>query len=237
MSQTISAIPDKTLEVLARTFCREADSYGFGSVDYLRYINCLMEEFGETPDAGTLLKTSSAEGEVKPVVDALPARTERVVVREFVLENDRDLFARWLEDEYGRYFLLSRISGQRSDLEVLLSNSDHRFGVIELPCGKPIGALAYLNHDKQRHKAELRKMIGESAYRATGLAREATEIWISYGLNTLELHKIYVNTLHTHIRNIKLNESLGFKVEGLLHNEALIDGEYHDVLRMGLCAE
>ena len=37
--------------------------------------------------------------------------------------------------------------------------------------------------------------------------------------------------------NIRLNEDLGFRVEGVLRNEVLIDGTYHDVLRMGLWAE
>jgi len=30
---------------------------------------------------------------------------------------------------------------------------------------------------------------------------------------------------------------IGFKVEGILRNETLIDGVVHDVLRMGLLAE
>ena len=67
-----------------------------------------------------------------------------------------------------------------------------------------------------------------------GLAKEATRLWIQYGLSALKLKKIYVNTLNTNIRNIRLNEELGFKVEGLLCNEVFVDGQYKDVLRMGL---
>jgi RimJ/RimL family protein N-acetyltransferase len=43
-----------------------------------------------------------------------------------------------------------------------------------------------------------------------------------------------LNTINTNIRNVKLNEKLGFRVEGVLHNELYFDGEYHDVLRMGM---
>ena len=51
----------------------------------------------------------------------------------------------------------------------------------------------------------------------------------------LGLEKIYVSTLQTHIRNIQLNETIGFQVEGVLHNEVRIRDHRHDVLRMGMC--
>jgi len=95
--------------------------------------------------------------------------------------------------------------------------------------------MAFLNYDRKYKKAELRKLIGVPKLRGKGLGKEATKYWIQYGFTELGLNKIYLNTVDTNIRNIKLNEELGFKVEGILRNEILIDGNYHDVLRMGLC--
>jgi RimJ/RimL family protein N-acetyltransferase len=103
--------------------------------------------------------------------------------------------------------------------------------------GKPIGALAYLDHDVDHKRAELRKLIGDPEFRGMGLAEEATQLWIAYGIHALHLEKIYVSTLQTHINNIKLNEKIGFQVEGLLRDEVLIDGTRHDVLRMGYCTK
>ena len=77
-------------------------------------------------------------------------------------------------------------------------------------------------------------MIGDPALRGRGLGREASKLWVGYGLGALGLRKIYLNTLATHLRNIKINEEIGFRVEGILRNEVLIDGEHRDVLRMGL---
>jgi RimJ/RimL family protein N-acetyltransferase len=62
-------------------------------------------------------------------------------------------------------------------------------------------------------------------------------LWVGYGLGALGLKKIYLNTLSTHIGNIKISEQLGLQVEGILRNEVLIDGVYRDVLRMGLWHE
>jgi len=71
--------------------------------------------------------------------------------------------------------------------------------------------------------------------RSKGFAKEATKLWIHYGITKLGLKKIYLNTLYTNIRNISLNEELGFKIEGILRNEVFFDERYHDVSRMGLC--
>ena len=80
-------------------------------------------------------------------------------------------------------------------------------------------------------------MIGEPAYRGKGLAREATQLWLGYGVSALGLRKIYVDTLDNNARNIHLNEKLGFVVEGLLRAECLIDGERRDILRMALLVD
>ncbi len=108
-----------------------------------------------------------------------------------------------------------------------------RFAIVSLD-DVPIGALAYLNLDRQQGKAELRKLIGDKRARGQGYAKTATQYWIEYGISTLGLRKIYVNTLDNNLSNIKLNEMLGFRVEGLLRDEVLIDGKYKDLLRMSL---
>ncbi len=80
-------------------------------------------------------------------------------------------------------------------------------------------------------------MIGVTKERGKGYGNEATKAWIEYGLFTLNLEKIYLTTINTDIKNIRINEALGFRVEGLLRNELMIDGEYHDVLQMSLLKE
>ncbi len=230
-------IPETTIETLARNFFKEASSYGFKQDDYLRYINTLLD-FSmshknkinanvEAEDAG---KKESAD--FQPA--SLPLKGERVLIRAFDHSKDAALLANWVADEFGRYFLLSRTSSKELDIEQLTLSDDNIIGVITSPDEKPIGVMAFLDFDANLGKAELRKLIGEPNMRGKGLGKEATSLWIQYGIRGLELRKIYLNTLNTNIRNIKLNEELGFKVEGILRNEALIDGKYHDVLRLGL---
>ena len=240
MSKESGRIPDLTLETLSRTFYREATRYGFTHLDYVRYVNLLldmaMQGRSKSSEAGADTG-SSVESDQHAIPDGvveLPLRGEGVVVRQFDAENDLPLFDRWLSESRGRYFLLSRTTTERQDIREIAATDTSVLGIITLPDTTPIGSVAFLDHDLVHRKAELRKMIGDPEQRRRGFATKASALWIQYGIQALGLKKIYVNTLNTNIGNIKLNEELGFKVEGILRNEVFIDGAYRDVLRMGL---
>ena len=219
---------------MARSLHQEASQYGFERKDFLQFVNILLTL--------TAQPSASADGvgmerplHVSPSVPPeLPLRGERVVIRPLDETRDREQLTAWLQDEAGRLFLLLLTDAQMLDVDQLIANPSHRIGIITLQNGEPIGCLAFLQVDETHRKAELRKLIGPPAYRNRGLGREATRLWIEYGLRTLGLHKIYLNTLSTNIRNIRLNEEVGFQVEGLLPDEVWIDGQFQDVLRMGL---
>ncbi|MDJ0911386.1 MAG: GNAT family protein [Woeseiaceae bacterium] len=228
-------IPQPTIQTFARSIHKEAMKYGFGQVDVIRLVNALMDcasgdDTVMAPDDG---------GEQLPDVEidvaGLPVSSERLVIRAFEPGSDDALFKSWLSDRYGRHFVLSAMAAHSLSFEALVEGEHNHLGIITTIDERPIGALAFLNYDADQKRAELRKLIGDPEFRGMGLAEEATRLWIAYGIKVLELQKIYVSTLQTHISNIKLNEKVGFQVEGLLRDEVLIDGERHDVLRMGYC--
>jgi len=242
MSKSGGKIPDVTLETLARTFFKQATVYGFGHVDYVRYVNLLLDmamkgrdeaadqDSTPGPDSGRFEHTSDEPLE-------LPLQGDGVVVRRFEQEQDLPLFDKWLSELSGRYFLLSRLTTERQDIRELAESDNTLLGIITLPDSTPIGSVAFLDHDLVHRKAELRKMIGDPEHRRKGFATKASALWIRYGIQTLGLKKVYVNTLNANIGNIRLNEELGFQVEGVLRNEVFIDGSYHDVIRMSLWRE
>lgn len=237
MNQSQAKIPELTVETFARSFYKEALTYGFQQVDYIRFVNLLLD--CSMANNRVIEKTNSTEEEIQQSVSILnltnlPIKSERLMIRAYDPNEDSELFNTWLNDEAGRHFLLSQVTAKTQDFDELLADSTNIIGVITLHDSTPIGSLAFLNYDANQKKAELRKLIGEAEMRGKGFAKEASKLWINYGLTVLGIKKIYLNTLNTHIRNIKLNEELGFKVEGILRNEVYFDGEYHDVLRMGL---
>lgn len=233
----VKKIPDTTIRTLARSFFKEASKYGFMQADYVRFVNTLLDQ---------AMARGSSEP-VDPVVTSgripadgpseLPIRGEHVVIRAFDDGQDGNTLRRWLEDEAGRLFLLSRTDAKHASPEDIIGEESNHLCVVTLHDGRSIGTMAFLDHDRNQKKAELRKLIGDPAMRGKGYAKEATAIWIAYGFAGLGLKKIYLNTFDTNLRNIMLNEELGFRVEGILHNEVRINGEYKDILRMGLWRE
>ena len=228
------AIPEATIEAVARTLYKETLQYGFRQVDYLRFANQLLD----------MAMTNSHEHAltVQPIVyDSqqplrMPLEADNIHIREFTASTDRALFKKWVDEKNGRYFLLSSITAKTVNIDEVIESEQNILGVITLADSTPIGMMAFLDYDHRQRKAELRKLIGEVQYRGRGYAKKATQLWIRYGLS-MNLKKIYLNTLDTNLRNIRLNEELGFRVEGIMRNECYFDGEYHDILRMAFLPE
>ncbi len=233
------AIPQETVQTLARSIHREARDYGFAQVDMVRLVNELMDLSTRDGGFGATDVAQQSAVQLPDGVDftALPLRGENIVVRDYDAARDKAALESWLPDRYGRFFVLSCATAQAITLDSLVDDPKNRLGIVTDSDDRPIGAMAYLDISDEQRRAELRKLIGDPDYRGRGLAEEATRLWIEYGRRTLGLEKIYVSTLQTHIGNVKLNEAVGFRIEGVLHNEVRIDGRRFDVLRMGIWDE
>jgi RimJ/RimL family protein N-acetyltransferase len=233
----VDNIPDETIEAFARTIFHESQKYGFGGIDVIRLINALMDM---ATSKGAIAAGNAERRKIDRmtlVVDDFPLRSDRLQIRLADLAGDRRLIEEWIAVGDGEHFLLSCATAQRHDVSSLLNNPLNKIGIISLADGKPIGAVAFLDVDRLQRRAELRKLIGDDSERGKGYAEEATALWVTYGHKRLGLEKIYLSSLQTHLRNIRLNESIGFRTEGVLRNEILLGNKRHDVLRMGLCFE
>jgi RimJ/RimL family protein N-acetyltransferase len=232
--KTASEIPALTIETLARTFYRDSARYGFQQLDYVRFVNLVLDiALKNSVETKAVRKEMRAPGPNGGNDTDLPMTGEKVGIRAFELR-DLELFDRWLSDIHGRHFLLSRATSRESEIKELIESPCNIVGIVTLPDQTPIGAITYLNYDSVQRKAELRKLIGDKNWRGKGLAKEATRLWLDYGLSQLRLRKVFLDTLDTNLHNIRLNEELGFQIEGILRNEVYFDGRMHDVLRMGL---
>ena len=229
-------VPKRTVDALARSVYREATGYGFDRVSILRLINALMDLAAGEPSGE---RVKSEKGRITTLdhpslfVDSYPLRSKNLLIRKANPETDRGLVETWLDGRYGRHFVLSCATAQQADAGRLLTHSGNRIGIITLRDRTPIGAIAFFDVDPMQRRAELRKLIGVPEFRGLGYAEEATTLWLRYGFEQLNLEKVYVSTLQNHLRNVQLNESVGFRVEGVLAGEVVIDGVRHDVLRMG----
>jgi RimJ/RimL family protein N-acetyltransferase len=229
----IKAINDITVETVSKAIINETSKWGFRQTDYISLVNAILDL--------SLIKYPAAKpkADLTPSMEkfTLPIIGENIQIRLFNKTIDYKITKKWLEDDFGRWFLLSRPHTKEITFDQLIEDKENILGIIMLPDESPIGLLGFLDCNKENLKAEMRKLIGEVEYREKGYAKEATNLWIKYGINNLGFKKIYLNTVENNIRNITLNMELGFKVEGILRKECFVDNEFYDILRMGLIVE
>jgi len=87
-----------------------------------------------------------------------------------------------------------------------------------------------------RHAA-LAIFIGDDAHRSEGYGSAAVRLMVQYAFKDLGLHRLYLEALSDNEHAVKLYEKCGFKVEGRLRKHVYKEGEFKDVLLMGLCVE
>ena len=224
-----------TVEAISKTILNETSKWGFKPSDYISLVNGLLDL--------SLIKSTKNESKEKNEEKSkrgkldFPLLGKQIQVRLFDKDTDYKIVQGWLKDEAGRWFLLSRSSSSGKTLQQLLEDERNIFGIISLADSTPIGLMGFLNYDQNNHKVEMRKLIGEEIHRGKGYAKEATMLWIRYGINNLGLKKIYLNAIENNIRNVTLNKELGFQIEGILRKEFVINNEYYDVIRMGYIVE
>ena len=99
---------------------------------------------------------------------------------------------------------------------------------------KVVGLIGFPHIELQTRQAEYIKMIGEPSERGKGFARLGTKVLLEYAFGFLHLNRVYLYTLDGNLRNISLNQSLGFSFEGLLKQAVRVDSELRDVAIMAL---
>jgi len=224
---------DLKIDAVLNSLIEETSKLNLKQSDYLKLMNALM-------DVSLMKKEDNNSGnrvedytKIKKV--NLPLVGDRVKIRLF--KNDFELVKKWLKDDIGKWFLLSSSHSSDKTIDQLVNNDKNILGIITLLDNTPIGMMGFLDCDEVSHKAEMRKLIGETEHRGKGYAKEATSLWIKYGFGNLGLKKVYIHTIENSIRNITINRELGFEIEGVLRKECFVEGNYYDILRMSLIIE
>ncbi len=77
-------------------------------------------------------------------------------------------------------------------------------------------------------------VIGEKEYLDKGYGTEAMQLLIEYGFNTLNLNRIELIVYDFNVRAIKSYKKVGFREEGRRRQANYTNGEYHDIIIMGI---
>ena len=97
-----------------------------------------------------------------------------------------------------------------------------------------IGHVGLYQIDNRVRKAEFAIVIGDRRWWGRGLGKRITEAVVAWGFSQLNLHKITLGVLTHNTRAVHIYEALGFRSEGVLHDEQFRDGKYLDLMLMAI---
>lgn len=111
------------------------------------------------------------------------------------------------------------------------------FGIRLLKNDLLIGTCQLHSLHQIHRSCELQIRMGEAQHRGHGYGREAVSLLLGYAFRDLDLHRVFVHVLDGNQTAIKTYLQAGFTQEGILRKAACINGQYVNVLVMGILRE
>lgn len=100
--------------------------------------------------------------------------------------------------------------------------------------GALIGCVRLWRVSRINRNAMLTIFLGERSRWGRGLGTEALRLCLRFGFDELSLERIELHVFGFNKRAIRSYEKVGFRTEGLRRGALYRDGEFHDILVMGI---
>lgn len=152
---------------------------------------------------------------------------------------DRSVMFNWINDRQQVLFNASYkpvSEGQHQDwFEAIQRRNDVAiFGIRLLETDKLIGSCQLHSINYIHRSAELQIRIGELCDRGQGYGTQAVRLLLNFAFKDLNLRRVYLYVFSTNAAAIRVYENVGFAREGILRQAAHINGDYVDVIVMGI---
>lgn len=165
---------------------------------------------------------------------------KRVYLRPLSLEDADGNYPNWLNDsEVCRYnshgdILYTKEMAQEYIKGTLNSFTCKVFAICLNEKNQHIGNISLQSISTKNQSAEFAILMGEKSFWGQGYAKEASDILVDYGLNILNLHRIYCGTSEANKPMQTLALAIGMKQEGKREDALFKNDEFHDVYEYGL---
>jgi RimJ/RimL family protein N-acetyltransferase len=107
-------------------------------------------------------------------------------------------------------------------------------GIIDLSDNALCGLVYLRDIDWISRHAAFGMMIGRRDRQRRGLGRRAMHLMLTHGFCALNLERVYLFVVEYNLPARRLYETAGFAHEGCLRHHVALDGNYYDLLAMGL---
>lgn len=120
------------------------------------------------------------------------------------------------------------------DHVILGSHTAKSYIMVEKGNEVPIGIIALINIDNKNRNAECIIDIGEKEFWGKGYGSEGLKLLLDYVFYEMNLHRVSLRVFSFNDRAIRLYTKIGFQQEGSSRQSLFRDGEWHDIVHMGL---
>ncbi|KQL58418.1 MULTISPECIES: GNAT family N-acetyltransferase [Bacillaceae] len=118
---------------------------------------------------------------------------------------------------------------------VMLSSPQSKSYIIEeLEQHTPVGVTSLVGIDYKNRNAECILDIGEKSKWGKGYGTEAMSLLLTYAFLELNLHRLSLRVFSTNEKAIHLYKKIGFVQEGRVKEAVFRNGEWIDIIYMGL---
>lgn len=100
-----------------------------------------------------------------------------------------------------------------------------------------IGSVSLKRIDWRSRNAELSIVLGVRELWGKGYGQDAVQTMCRFAFKQLGLNRIYLYVRADHEAGIRAYEKAGFKHEGIARQQLYRNGEYHDLILLGLLAQ
>ena len=167
---------------------------------------------------------------------------KKTILRPLNKETDLELCWRWLNDQKIIHFLLYPFPKSKRDIkkwffEGLPKKKELIFAIETKKSHRLIGIISLHKINWQQRIVTTETLIGDKTYWGKGFGTDAKMTLLNYAFNTLGLRKIGSAVIDYNERSLQYNLHCGYKEEGRLKKQILKNGEYRDIVLLGLFKE
>lgn len=169
---------------------------------------------------------------------------ERIVLRDYRLE-DLSHIRKWVNDReitgtlHDVFNFPQTLHDSESFLKMMMESgsSTKGFVIAERESHEYIGQIDLHHIDWKNRCATMGIVIGRQELLGKGYGHEAIELLKDFVFNTINLHRLELDVYENNPRAYSCYLKSGFVEEGRLRKKLYRDGQYWDIIQMGLLRE